>query len=128
MRVLIDGYNLLGVVGRLPTRKPPWPNELEAARRHLLDLLASHYGDAAGSVIVVFDGSGSMAGNIEGTRASKVILARDAVRDVDDAGVGDDPRDHAVHDADELVTEPVVGDEADRARHRSMAWIRPSGV
>ena len=32
------------------------------------------------SVIVVFDGSGSMAGNIEGVRGSKVVLARDAVR------------------------------------------------
>jgi Ca-activated chloride channel homolog len=32
------------------------------------------------SVIVVFDGSGSMAGTIEGLRASKVALAKDAVR------------------------------------------------
>ena len=32
------------------------------------------------SVIIVFDGSGSMAGNIEGVRGSKVVLARDAVR------------------------------------------------
>lgn len=36
--------------------------------------------DEAASVIIVFDGSGSMAGNIEGTRTSKVILARDGVR------------------------------------------------
>jgi len=32
------------------------------------------------SLIVVFDGSGSMAGNIEGVRGSKVVLAREAVR------------------------------------------------
>ncbi|MBO0740510.1 MAG: VWA domain-containing protein [Hyphomicrobiaceae bacterium] len=32
------------------------------------------------SVIVVFDGSGSMAGNIEGVRGSKVMLAREALR------------------------------------------------
>ena len=32
------------------------------------------------SVIVVFDGSGSMWGPIEGTKAHKVVLARDAVR------------------------------------------------
>src|SRR6476469_3066691 len=32
------------------------------------------------SVIVVFDGSGSMAGTIEGLRASKVALAKAAVR------------------------------------------------
>src|SRR3954453_17441516 len=32
------------------------------------------------SVIVGFDGSGSMAGTIEGLKASKVVLARDAVR------------------------------------------------
>jgi Ca-activated chloride channel family protein len=32
------------------------------------------------SLIIVFDGSGSMAGNIEGTRTSKLMLARDAVR------------------------------------------------
>lgn len=32
------------------------------------------------SVIIVFDGSGSMAGTIEGGRASKVAMARDAVR------------------------------------------------
>ncbi len=31
-------------------------------------------------MIVVFDGSGSMAGTIEGLKASKVVLARDAVR------------------------------------------------
>jgi hypothetical protein len=56
------------------------------------------------------------------------VVARDAVRDVDDAGVGADPGDHAVHDADELVGEPVVREEGDRARHRSTASIRPSGV
>ena len=33
-----------------------------------------------GSVMIVFDGSGSMAGNIEGVRASKLLLAREAVR------------------------------------------------
>src|SRR5262249_40245384 len=32
------------------------------------------------SVIVVFDGSGSMAANIEGVRGSKVVLAREALR------------------------------------------------
>src|SRR5882724_11322235 len=32
------------------------------------------------SVIIVFDGSGSMAGNIEGVKASKVVAARDALR------------------------------------------------
>ena len=32
------------------------------------------------SVIIVLDSSGSMAGNIEGMRTSKVVLARDAVR------------------------------------------------
>jgi len=31
-------------------------------------------------VIVVFDGSGSMAGNIEGVRGSKIVLAREALR------------------------------------------------
>src|SRR5262249_48880049 len=32
------------------------------------------------SVIVIFDGSGSMWGNIEGSRQSKLVLAREAVR------------------------------------------------
>lgn len=32
------------------------------------------------SVIVVFDGSGSMWGNLEGTKESKLVLAREAVR------------------------------------------------
>jgi len=32
------------------------------------------------SVVIIFDGSGSMAGNIEGVRGSKVVLAREAVR------------------------------------------------
>src|SRR5215467_10563138 len=32
------------------------------------------------SLVVVFDGSGSMAGNIEGVRGSKVVLAREALR------------------------------------------------
>jgi Ca-activated chloride channel family protein len=34
----------------------------------------------AASLIIVFDGSGSMWGNIEGSRASKLVVARDAVR------------------------------------------------
>jgi Ca-activated chloride channel homolog len=37
-------------------------------------------GQGPASVIVVFDGSGSMAGTIEGLRSSKVALAKDAVR------------------------------------------------
>jgi Ca-activated chloride channel family protein len=41
---------------------------------------AAAQGNEPASVIVVFDGSGSMWGNIEGTRASKLVLARDALR------------------------------------------------
>jgi Ca-activated chloride channel family protein len=41
--------------------------------------LAARAQDPA-SVIVVFDGSGSMAGNIEGVRGSKVVVAREALR------------------------------------------------
>jgi Ca-activated chloride channel family protein len=48
----------------------------------LLGLIATPAAQAQepASVIVVFDGSGSMAGNIEGVRGSKVVVARDAVR------------------------------------------------
>ncbi|MGE0851361.1 MAG: VWA domain-containing protein [Hyphomicrobiaceae bacterium] len=64
------------------TRRDPgrsWNALAWAAFLLLLSAGAARADDPA-SVIVVFDGSGSMAGNIEGTRASKVILARDAVR------------------------------------------------
>src|SRR5918999_6385864 len=54
------------------------------------------------------------------------------MRDVDDASFRADAGDHSVHDSDELVAEPVVRQEGDRARHRaasvSSASTRPSGV
>ena len=37
-------------------------------------------GQDPASAIILFDGSGSMAGNIEGVRESKVVVARTAVR------------------------------------------------
>ena len=37
-------------------------------------------GNEPASVVIVFDGSCSMWGNVEGVRASKLVLARDAVR------------------------------------------------
>ena len=46
-----------------------WLTGVEAARA-----------EEPASVIVVFDGSGSMAGNIEGVRGSKIVLAREALR------------------------------------------------
>ena len=77
------------------------------------------------------------AGMYGSARASTVAPARTSWRgmpwrEVDDARVRADPGDHAVDDADELVGEPVVGEEGDRARHRaasaSSASTRPSGV
>ncbi len=48
----------------------------------LLGTLAIPQANAAEptSVAVIFDGSGSMWGNIEGTRSSKLVVARDALR------------------------------------------------
>ena len=65
-----------------------WTDHWARERRSMLAFLALLWlGGAAAaraqepaSVIVVFDGSGSMAGNIEGVRGSKVVLAREAVR------------------------------------------------
>ena len=39
------------------------------------------------------------------------MLGKDAVGDVDEVGVGRDPFDHAVADADELVRDAVVGEQ-----------------
>jgi predicted RNA-binding protein with PIN domain len=50
---LIDGYNLLHAMGVLCG--PVGPGELAKARGRLLGLLAGGFGDAAGSVTVVFD-------------------------------------------------------------------------
>lgn len=66
-----------------------WPLDLGRICRQVLayamllatlGLTAAARADEPASVIIVFDGSGSMAGNIEGIRTSKVVLARDAVR------------------------------------------------
>src|SRR3990172_7805438 len=46
----------------------------------ILSLVAVNAADEPPSIIVVFDGSGSMWGNIEGTRANKLTVARDALR------------------------------------------------
>ncbi len=42
------------------------------------------------------------------------VVGRDAVGEVDDGDLGGDRADHRVDDADELVDEPVVGEEGDR--------------
>ena len=49
----------------------------------------------------------------EDERALEHLRRRDPVRDVDDARVGRDARDHAVARADEVVLQPEVGEEAD---------------
>ena len=46
----------------------------------ILSLVAVNAADEPPSIIVVFDGSGSMWGNIEGTRANKLTVAREALR------------------------------------------------
>jgi Ca-activated chloride channel family protein len=46
----------------------------------VLGRAAAFAADAPPTVIVVFDGSGSMWGNIEGTRANKFTVAREALR------------------------------------------------
>lgn len=53
---------------------------LAAMATAALAQVSQSQGQGPASVIVVFDGSGSMAGTIEGLRASKVALAKDAVR------------------------------------------------
>jgi hypothetical protein len=53
----------------------------------------------------------------EHQRAGEDGLARNAVGEVDDAGGRAFVRDDGVHDPDELVLQPVVGEEGDRARH-----------
>src|SRR5262245_24625199 len=61
-----------------------WPNRpwlIAASLAHLcLAGAPAARAQNPASVIVVFDGSGSMAGNIEGVRGSKVMLAREALR------------------------------------------------
>lgn len=53
MAVLIDGYNVLFLLGFVP--RQAGPKELEQARRALLDLLADRLGDKASVITVVFD-------------------------------------------------------------------------
>src|SRR5262249_6189741 len=56
-----------------------WP--IAAAPAHLwLAAIGPARAQEPASLIVVFDGSGSMAANIEGGRASKIVLAREALR------------------------------------------------
>ncbi len=45
----------------------------------ILGATAAH-GNEPASVVIVFDGSSSMWGNVDGARASKLVVARDAVR------------------------------------------------
>jgi predicted RNA-binding protein with PIN domain len=52
MHYLIDGYNLLHHVGRLPSKRAA---NLELARVHLLQLLHSRFSSEAAQVTVVFD-------------------------------------------------------------------------
>ena len=58
---LIDGYNLIHAMGLLPVKAGP--GKLEKARLALLGLLKGSFGDDAGAVTVVFDGSGAPAGS-----------------------------------------------------------------
>jgi predicted RNA-binding protein with PIN domain len=53
MTLLVDGYNVLFVLGFVARRAGP--QELEQARRTLLDLLADHLGNRLHQVTVVFD-------------------------------------------------------------------------
>ena len=62
----------------------------------------------------------------EHQRAGEDGLARDAVGEVDDARGRALVRDHGVHDADELVRQPVVGEEGDRPRHVPSFSRRPA--
>ena len=57
-------------------------------------------------------------------RAGADVVARDAVRDVDDPRVGRGPRDHAVAHADEVVVVAVVAEERQHPSHarESMHW------
>src|SRR5690606_24560658 len=50
----------------------------------------------------------------EGEPAAAHVVGGDVVGEVDDGGAGFDRADHRVHDADELVDAPVVGQEGDR--------------
>src|SRR6202035_5718316 len=58
-------------------------------------------------------------------RAGANVLARDAVGDVDNLGVGAEHGDHAVADTDEIILEAVVGQECDHRlldAHRAGSW------
>ena len=61
----------------------------------------------------------------EHQRAGEHGLARDAVGEVDHARGRALVRDHGVHDADELVRQPVVGEEGDGSRHAPTFSRRP---
>jgi predicted RNA-binding protein with PIN domain len=60
MRYLIDGYNLLHAMGAI--RGTLGPTGLENARARLLGVLKGSYGEDAGQISVIFDGSGALAG------------------------------------------------------------------
>ena len=58
----------------------------------------------------------------ERERAPEHVLPRDRVREIDDPGIGRDPQHDAAADTDELVRQPVVGQEDDRPRHVSATY------
>lgn len=60
MPYLIDGYNLVHVMGLVPRRLGPL--SLEKARRGLLGFLSKAHGDEAGQVTVVFDAASAPKG------------------------------------------------------------------
>src|SRR5215831_7735060 len=71
----------MGNEGRAHDRWRTWAWLMAACLAHLwLGGVEAVRAQEPASVIVVFDGSGSMAGNIEGVRGSKVVLAREALR------------------------------------------------
>src|SRR5947209_20370372 len=61
MAFLIDGYNLLHVLGTVS--KKAAPGELERARLELLKLLHSHFREQAATVTVVFDSAKAPRGS-----------------------------------------------------------------
>src|SRR4029079_18622145 len=60
----------------------------------------------------------------EHQRALEDAARPDAVRDVDDAGVGCDARDHPVAGADEVVLQPEVAEEGDDHYCRTRSALR----
>lgn len=118
MRILIDGYN---VIGQIPSLKRHFPADLKRARRELNDMLRRFKRVRGHQIVVVYDGPGGMWGREESSVSSGIkeifTSAEEQADDVIMRMARKDPRALMVVTADRRV--------ADVSRKAGAAVIAP---